>query len=191
MSCLEDHILMLNQVLKKHIASGGKPSQISAEYQYHVIALIKNAISSNDSEEAIKHIAFLIYAGAVQDYLLPMTSNRANALTGKVNKHSGEQSERAQNSRGKITEQGETIGNLIERISLEKDALGGYVPALSLWSKLYSALDEAGTDPKEIKNNSKPRKTYYLYTNVKGDIKKIQRDTFENKITACRKKLSQ
>lgn len=104
--------------------------------------------------------------------------------------HSKDQSERAKHSRGKITDEGETIGDLIDRLALEKDALGDYVTAPSLWDPLFSALNDAGTSPKETRNNGKPRKSYYRYTTSNGKGKTIQRDTFENKIMLCRKKLS-
>jgi hypothetical protein len=103
---------------------------------------------------------------------------------------SKDQSEKAKHSRGKITDDGLTIGDLIERLAQERDALGDYVPAPSLWEPLFAALDEAGASPKATRNNRLPRKSYYSYTNAKGMTATIQRDTFENKISAFRKKLS-
>lgn len=103
---------------------------------------------------------------------------------------SNKQHDAASQPRGKVTDDGETISDLIARLAHERDALGGYAPASSLWEPLFAALQDAGADPKETRNNGEPRKTFYSYTTAKGTNKEIKRGTFENKISAYRKKLS-
>lgn len=100
------------------------------------------------------------------------------------------QSEKARKSRGKITDDGETISNIINRLANARDALGDPVPATDLWEPLFAALQQAGVDPKETRNNGEPRKTFYSYTTANGKGKTIKRGTFDNKISIYRKKLS-
>lgn len=101
------------------------------------------------------------------------------------------QSEKASKPRGKVTDDGETIGDLIERLAHERDALGDYIPAPDLWEPLSAALEEAEANPILKRNNSEPRKSFYTFTTPNGGaVRRIQRSTFENKISACRKKLS-
>lgn len=120
---------------------------------------------------------------AFKDYML-----FEDAVKGE--EHRKAQQKKARKSRGKITEDGETISDLIERLARQRDALGDYVPAPSLWEPLFSALQNAGADPKETRNNGKPRQTFYSYTTAKGTSGEIRCGTFETKISAYRKKLS-
>ena len=133
------------------------------------------------SEKGVIHIVEA--QCAFKDYML-----LPDSITGE--EHREVQREKARKLRGKITDDGETIGNIINRLAHERDALGDPVPAPNLWEPFFSALQDAGADPKETRNNGEPRKTFYSYTTAKGTSKEIKRGTFENKISADRKKLS-
>lgn len=133
------------------------------------------------SEKGVIHIVEA--QCAFKDYML-----LPDSITGE--EHREAQREKARKPRGKITDDGETIGNIINRLAHERDELGGHVPAPDLWEPLFAALQEAGADPKETRNNGKPRKTFYSYTTANGINKPIRRGTFETRISKCRTKLS-
>lgn len=114
---------------------------------------------------------------AFKDYML-----FEDAETGEG--YRAEQRKKAQVSR-------KNISGIIADLALEKDELGDFIPAPDLWSPLFAALQDAEATPIETRNNSEPRKSIYTYINGDGEQDKIQRGTFETKISKCRKKLSQ
>lgn len=103
-------------------------------------------------------------------------------------RHSKEQSEKAKRPRGKITDRGETISDIIDRLACAKDELGDHIPAPSLWEPLFAALQDAGAEPVEKRNNGEPRKSSYSYTPDAEKTKSISRGRFETRIAECRKK---
>lgn len=106
-------------------------------------------------------------------------------------KYRAAQQKKARKSRGKITDDGKSIGDIIARLALEKDELGDYVPAPSLWEPFFAALQDAGTSPSGKRDNSKPRKSFYSYSTDTGKTATISRGRFETRIGKYRdKKLS-
>lgn len=69
------------------------------------------------------------------------------------------QSERAKKPRGKVSDDGETINQIICRLALSnKEAL-----AKELWPKLFSELEDLGLNPEEEGHPSDLKKIRYLY----------------------------
>lgn len=102
------------------------------------------------------------------------------------NDYSKEQSIKAGKPRGKITDDGETIKDIINRLAQDKNSLGEYTPAPDLWSHLWDALDKVGANPVDNRDNSKPRKSFYSYTLDNGETKTISRGRFETLVGNCR-----
>lgn len=145
--------------------------------------IVECAARKVEQEIAAEVYADYMRANGIIRIGLDVAAPMADALSKK-------NTDAASQPRGKVTDDGETISDLIARLAHERDALGDYVSASSLWEPLFSALQDAGADPKEKRNNGEPRKTFYSYTTAKGTSKEIKRGTFENKISAYRTKLS-
>jgi hypothetical protein len=141
-------------------------------------------------ECATRKIEHELAAEAIRDYMdaINIIGNAADISGPMAGPYSGEQSQLGSRLRGRVTEDGKTISDIIDRLSLEKNELGEYVAAAELWGRLHSELEMAGANPKEIRNSGKPRKTSYNYITDTGKFRSIQRDTFEDKILQCRNK---
>jgi hypothetical protein len=101
-------------------------------------------------------------------------------------KHQEEQRGRARRSRVKITEEGETIGQLVERLAnspehREESARG-------LWFHFFALLDQIGADPEELAS-SDPRKQAYKYA-FREKRRKISYGQFANLVSVARSKKS-
>ena len=123
------------------------------------------------------------YTGAIETIKKAM-----DVAAPMVGSYFGQQSANANKPMGKITSESNAISNIIDRLSHEKNELGKYMDGPELWRQLYSELDKAGLEPKEIKNNFKPAKNSYNYSTNTGKFRSIQRDTFENRILLSRNK---
>jgi hypothetical protein len=144
-------------------------------------------------ECAIRKVEQELAAETVHDYMgtVEIIKNAIDISAPMARSYSGEQIANDSKPRRKVTEDGKTISEIIDHLSLEKNELGEYVPAAELWGQLHSELDKVGANPKEIRNSGKPRKTSFNYMTDTGKFRSIQRDTFENRISQCRnKKLS-
>jgi hypothetical protein len=141
-------------------------------------------------ECATRKVEQELAAETIRDYMgaIEIIKKAIDISAPMIGSYSGQQSANANKPRGKITGESNTISSIIDRLSFEKNELGKYVDASELWRQLYSELDKAGLEPKEIKNNFKPAKTSYNYSTNTGKFRSIQRDTFENRIFLCRNK---
>lgn len=99
-------------------------------------------------------------------------------------RHTKAQSDKAQQTRGRVSEDGESIKtistDLLKRRE-HKDATPG-----ELWLHLYAELDAHGLAPKEIRNLNNRRKDYYQYDTHLGP-KKISRGRFYNLVSEIKK----
>jgi len=77
------------------------------------------------------------------------------------------QSERAKKPRGKITDDGKTIGQAIEKLAKWRND-----GARELWPHLFALLSENGLNPVEIEDPRNPRKTTYVYDFMDGRKRK-------------------
>lgn len=94
------------------------------------------------------------------------------------------QKEKARKPRDRVGLDGETLGEIIEGLALQKDRLGDYLPAMELWEEFVSSLDAEGLDPKEEPDLDDTRKTRVWYG--EAPKKKISVGTFCNRISKIR-----
>ena len=96
------------------------------------------------------------------------------------------QADRARKPRGKITEDGETIGSIIKNLALSVENQGE--SAKSLWPRLYAELEERGLAPQDIDGNgSDLRTTKYLYF-ANDERRSITFRQFANCVSDSRKR---
>ncbi len=90
------------------------------------------------------------------------------------------QSERARKPRGKITEDGETINQVILELALNPQYRRD--TARELWPRLWQLLNEKELDPKENENSENPKKWTYEY-DFKNGRKKITFGRFQRVVS--------
>lgn len=79
-------ILDLDGWLQANINAGSSVSDLSREYQSRCIALLDKAQHSNQWDAIAKHLAFLLFAGAVHDVLLPRVTGAFNHIVPDANR---------------------------------------------------------------------------------------------------------
>ncbi len=79
------------------------------------------------------------------------------------------QTEKSKKSRGKVTDDGETISGIISRIAEAEPEEG----AKELWQRFFGELDDRNLTPSVIDHPTNPKKSTYEYDNAKGDRKSI------------------
>ena len=84
---------------------------------------------------------------------------------------------RARLPRGKITENGLTLGEMISQLADQPECRE--LTANELWPKLWALLEAEGLDPQEKRHSSDPDKVSYDYTCNRGQ-KTITRARFGN-----------
>ena len=89
------------------------------------------------------------------------------------------QSNRAKNPRIKVTEDGETMGSIIDRIARARPDES----AKELWPCLYGELDKLGLAPKEVNHSSDLNKSFYAYDDTKNNTHRITFGHFKNKLS--------
>lgn len=108
------------------------------------------------------------------------TSNAKQAIKPlTVAQRSIDQSKIAKVPRGKLTDTGDNLGDVIARLASRKDET-----APELWPQLYAELDALGLDPKETEDRDDQRKSLYDY----GDDRHITFGQFANRISKIRTK---
>lgn len=98
----------------------------------------------------------------------------------------GAQRARAKKPRGRVTDEGTTVAQLIERLVSRPG--NGDKTAKELWPVLFSVLDELRLDPKEIIDHS--GKPSYRYCDVNGRDRHLSLRRFQNLTSQARKKNS-
>jgi hypothetical protein len=93
------------------------------------------------------------------------------------------QSKRARKPRGKVTDNGLTIGQVIGALAVMPQYRG--LIAKELWDTLLGRLDGEGLDPREIVDQQNPAEWTCEY-NFKDGRKKITRRRFENIVSKAR-----
>lgn len=146
----------------------------------------KAAKNVKEVELLIKEVARRRIEIMREEYLLPLAKVGVKHKSEQRGRASGDRSSKLKDKPGDKY----TLNDIIKDLAGRCDELGDYVPAPELWETLYAELDEAKAEPSETRNNSFPRKTSYSYFDINGNKHTIARNTFENKITKIRKKLS-
>lgn len=94
------------------------------------------------------------------------------------------QQQRARRPRGKITDDGKTllevIAVLVPRAELE-------LSAKQIWPRLYAKLDELGLEPQEVPHPSGLERSAYIYTLADGHTRRITYGRFANLVAQVRK----
>lgn len=90
-------ILELDSALVQKIKRGEKLTESSDEHINKIKKLLLNSAKSSDWENITDHIAYLIYAGGVQDYLLHQTID--GALNPLITKHNTDEFIKIANAR--------------------------------------------------------------------------------------------
>ena len=111
-----------------------------------------------------------------------------DATTGK--NFRSNQEKKANLPRLKMLSDEESVDGIIEKLSRKKVSLGDYSTAAELWPELSSELDKVGADPEEVLDSRDRRKTKYVYSIANDEKRTITLHTFENKISAYRRKVS-
>ena len=128
-------------------------------------------------------------SNSLKDFMLKEAKTLIpDATTGK--NFRSNQEKKANLPRRKMLSDKDSVDDIIEKLSRKKDSLGDYSIASELWPELSSELDKAGADPKEVLDSRNPRKTKYVYSVANDEERAITLGTFENKISAYRKKVS-
>lgn len=140
----------------------------SQQYAAQLLDVCTEALEKNTVTDRMQRYILDAYAGLDDDAI----NNGEN--------YSRNQSKKASNLRGKVTEDGVTIGELIGGLALScthKD-----VSAKKLWPHFLSKLDELGLDPKDISEGTSIVIEYYS----QNELKKLNLKTFENTISNYR-----
>lgn len=138
----------------------------------YVRYLVENYAERNSSEWKLiqHHLNTLMTAPYIS---MGITASRSNQA-------------RASKSRHKKTDDGDSVTNIIKKLAAKKDAQGKFIKPSELWPEFFSALEDAQASPKENRNNSKPRVSFYTYES-NGKCYPIRRSTFDNLILKFRK----
>lgn len=99
-------------------------------------------------------------------------------------RYSQTQRERAGKPRGKVSENGETIDQIIGRIA----SVNREESAKQLWTRFFGELDGLHLEPNELDHLTDPKKSAYEYTGANGDRKSISFGQFANVVSAYRKR---
>ncbi len=92
---------------------------------------------------------------------------------------SNQQKEKAKKKRGIISDRGETIGDIFDKLATNSEYTS--LSARELWPHLFSELENRDLDPQE-------RDKSYLYTTPNGAEKHISFRRFENMVSKARGK---
>lgn len=92
------------------------------------------------------------------------------------------QSERAKKPRGKITDDGRTIGEVIAKLALTQYPTE---PAKGLWTHLWAVLEAEGLNPEEVTDPKNPHGLAYVY-DFRDRRKKITFRRFEGVVSKAR-----
>ena len=96
-------------------------------------------------------------------------------------KHREAQRQRAQRPRVKVTDDGQTIRQIVEQLARNPEYKEETAP--ELWRRFYAALDELGLDPKEVMYSE--RTPGYEYT-FRGIRRKMSYRQFANNVSVSR-----
>lgn len=91
--------------------------------------------------------------------------------------YSRQQSDKASKPRGKVSDDGETIGQIIGKMALSGDQEES---ASDLWPSFYSKLEELGLSPHESNHLTDPKKCAYEYGTPNGERRSITFGQFAN-----------
>lgn len=90
-------ILNLDATLVSKIVQGEKIVDISDDHKSKIKSLLLKSAGSNEWDKISEHIAYWIYAGSVQNFLLHQTVN--NSLNPLIAKHNADEIKRIANAR--------------------------------------------------------------------------------------------
>lgn len=150
----------------------------AADTPHHVLNFIKsycalkwlvldNPSCSRDTEDAHE--------------LISETMNASIVRIGM--RHAGAQKARAQKPRGKVTDDGKTVTQMIRALTLQPEYLNER--AKELWPHFFAQLDSHGLYPREINHPIEPKKCAYVYE-TKNGIKQITYGRFANMVSQYR-----
>ncbi len=148
---------------------GLSKSQLSAATLLYACT---RAIEDEVVDESLQKLILDAYAGLDADFI---SSGR---------KFSQLQQDKAVQPRGKVTDDGKTIKDIIGKLAQSQEYTN--LSAKQLWPHFFSELEKLELDPEEISATT----STYLY-NFKQGQKSIAFKTFENKVSDFRKKKSQ
>jgi hypothetical protein len=94
------------------------------------------------------------------------------------------QSERARRPRGRLTDDGPTMPEVVHRLALKSERRND--TARELWPNLYAELDELRLDP-QLTDSPELRKSFYTY-DFKNGQKRITFGQFANLVSGARSK---
>jgi hypothetical protein len=101
-------------------------------------------------------------------------------------RHQEAQRQRAQRSRVKVTEDGQTVRQVVEELARKPEHQQDSAP--QLWRHFFAKLDQLGLDPSEV-TCPDPAKTYYQYF-YRDKRRKMTYGRFANLVSALRTRKS-
>lgn len=94
------------------------------------------------------------------------------------------QKQRAQLPRGRITDDGKTLNDIIADVASKAER---ELSAKQIWPRLYAKLEELGLEPQEVRHPSILEKCAYVYTLADGRTRRITYGRFANLVARAKK----
>jgi hypothetical protein len=96
--------------------------------------------------------------------------------------YSRQQSDKASKPRGKVSDDGETIGDIIGKIAVNAPKES----AKELWTRFYGELDRLNLDPREVNHPTDLKKSVIEYNDAKSKRRKITFGQFAKVVSTFR-----
>lgn len=119
--------------------------------------------------------------------LIRQTYERIVPRAKRAVQYSKTQALNASNPRGRVSEEGETISQIVERLAKSPQHIDE--PAKQLWTHMFSELDRLSLDPRAFEDAEDPRKWRMEY-DFKGGRKPLSFGTFAGHVSKARMKKS-
>lgn len=137
-------------------------------------------------EKALRLVAIEKYEAAGSIFRNMMHDRAKNmGFEWKSTKYSKHQSKIASKPRGKASDDGRTISEIIGELAASNEH--GEESSKELWLHFYSALNELGLHPKEEEHPGDLKKSSYFYS-FNGRLKSITFGQFSNVVSEARRK---
>lgn len=175
------------------IRNGHKPDDI-CRFMVDVVETEQKALASPDNPPGFNpNTPFEIYEKIItlakiqhavglgpEQGLAYVTDPRTAQQINMGKKHSQSQSRKARRPRGKVSDDGETIRDVIRRIASREPDEG----AKALWPRFLGELDRRQLDPVEEGHPTDEKKSAVKYDNVDGERKSMTFGRFEKVVSA-------